>query len=227
MSEIRRLVRQHDRLLHEIAANTRHIRTSHGIDAPESILGTDEPSQSIFSQLIEKTNDTEAEFETIILGTKVYSNAFAGVLETTSSNDDQSNDVQTIIDAETSSSTHSTCLEDLRVILLTLEPQDIVFRSWSEFDLAKVFNPVNGSSTKREVAIRIYDMRKLTNSRYEGYKWLKSQGILGPARQLNRSTVLPKVLLRTPITVSIIRESRRGYHYKKGESFMCNVSPYF
>lgn len=154
LSEIRRLVRQHDRLLRKIAADTRHIRKSHGIDAPESILETDEPSQSIFSQLIETQNEKEADFETVILRTKVYSNAFVSVLDTTSSNNDQSDEVQTIVSAETGSPALPAYLVDLENIMQKVEFKDMGSSHWSKFDVPNT--PLKGASAQRKVVTTEY-----------------------------------------------------------------------
>jgi hypothetical protein len=99
ISEIKRLVRQHDRLLQEIAANTRAARRTHAVDAPASILGTDEASDSIFDAFETKKKENNNSFETVVVNSKVYSTAFTGVLSPTS-NDEYYDDARTIIDTE-------------------------------------------------------------------------------------------------------------------------------
>jgi hypothetical protein len=95
--DIRRLVRRHEALLREIATNTRELRKSHRVDAPASILGTDDASQSIFSQLMDSKDSDGHGFETVILNTQVYSNAFSGTIDPIT-NDKQSDDARDIVD---------------------------------------------------------------------------------------------------------------------------------
>jgi hypothetical protein len=101
LSEIRRLVRRHDTLLREIAYNTRRTRRTHAPDAPLSIL----------DKHIEETG-----FESLILSTKVYSNAFTEALKP-DTHDDESDDARTII--ETQSVNHMTTPETPMVTVVT------------------------------------------------------------------------------------------------------------
>jgi hypothetical protein len=57
---------------------------THSIEVAKSILSTAEANESIFSKLIEDNNagdrSLEESFEAVILGTRVYSKAFTGIL---------------------------------------------------------------------------------------------------------------------------------------------------
>lgn len=99
MSDIRRLVQRHGKLLQDIARNTRALRKSHSVHAPASILSADDASESILNQLIDSKGSQEKKFETVILSTKVYSTAFSGALEPVAE-DKQSNDARTTTDTE-------------------------------------------------------------------------------------------------------------------------------
>lgn len=65
----------------KIATSTRNLR-AHGVDAPDPILGTDEPNESISSQLIGAEQDDEHSLETTLLNTDVYSKACSRRLST-------------------------------------------------------------------------------------------------------------------------------------------------
>jgi hypothetical protein len=99
MFSIRKSVQKHEKLLREIVANTRHLRHAYGVEAPASILGTDEASESIFSQLIESKGNGKPGFESVILNTKAYTNAFTSALSPATT-DDQSDDPYTVIDSQ-------------------------------------------------------------------------------------------------------------------------------
>jgi len=92
VSEIRRQLQQHNTPLKEIAANTRNLR-AHGVEAPASILGTDEPNGSIFSQLIGAERDGEHSLETTLLNTDVYSKACSSRLRTDMDEDEGDDEV--------------------------------------------------------------------------------------------------------------------------------------
>jgi hypothetical protein len=53
------------------------MRTAHGVEAPASILDTVGAGRSTFGQLVESKDDEETAFETVILNTDAYSNAYA------------------------------------------------------------------------------------------------------------------------------------------------------
>ncbi|KAF2028717.1 hypothetical protein EK21DRAFT_69078, partial [Setomelanomma holmii] len=73
ISEIRRMIHRHDALIREIAKDTRALRRTHAIDAPASIFSTDDDTRSGLSQL--KDIEQDNTFETVILSSKVYSQA--------------------------------------------------------------------------------------------------------------------------------------------------------
>ncbi|KAF2819578.1 hypothetical protein CC86DRAFT_335248 [Ophiobolus disseminans] len=93
ISDIWRVVRRHEALLDRIAANTQHLRQTRAVDAPASILSKTEENDSILNHLVD-TKEDDTSFEAVILGTRVYSNAFTGTLDVT--DDDQSDDTRTI-----------------------------------------------------------------------------------------------------------------------------------
>jgi hypothetical protein len=95
MSEIRQLLRHHQKLLQQIARNTRDTRRTHAVDAPASIFSTDDDSQSMLSQL--KDVEQGETFENVILSSRVYSQAITGIL---GSAPDASDDTCTIMNPE-------------------------------------------------------------------------------------------------------------------------------
>tara|TARA_R110002003_G_scaffold2257_1_gene24144 strand:- start:2470 stop:3222 length:753 start_codon:yes stop_codon:yes gene_type:complete len=78
MSEIRQILRHQQELLQKIATNTRDTRRTHAVDAPASIFSTDDENQSMLSQL--KDVEQDETFETVILSSRVYSQAITDVL---------------------------------------------------------------------------------------------------------------------------------------------------
>ncbi|KAH7081888.1 hypothetical protein BKA63DRAFT_504839 [Paraphoma chrysanthemicola] len=94
--DIRQRLRDQDKLLQTIARNTRTTRQTRGVDAPESIFSVNEDGNSVFSQLKDVENNT---FDTVLLNSKVYSQAVTGILVSRSNGSD---DASTIVQEEVS-----------------------------------------------------------------------------------------------------------------------------
>lgn len=95
---MKRQLKEHKRLLRRIAADTRHLRRTHAIDAPESVFESDASNASIIDKLADREPDQaatlHATFESLVLAPQVYKKTFTGMLEPTT--DDQSDDTRTI-----------------------------------------------------------------------------------------------------------------------------------
>ncbi|KAF2244962.1 hypothetical protein BU26DRAFT_463801, partial [Trematosphaeria pertusa] len=98
ISAMKRQLKEHKRLLRRIAADTRHLRRTHAIDAPESVFESDASNASIIDKLADREPDQaatlHATFESLVLAPQVYKKTFTGMLEPTT--DDQSDDTRTI-----------------------------------------------------------------------------------------------------------------------------------
>ncbi|KAH7080727.1 hypothetical protein FB567DRAFT_595068 [Paraphoma chrysanthemicola] len=94
--DIRKRLRDQDKLLRTIASNTRTTRQIRRVDAPESIFSANEDCQSVFNQLKDIENDT---FDTVLLKSKVYSQAVTGIL---APGPNGSDDADTIVQKEDS-----------------------------------------------------------------------------------------------------------------------------
>jgi hypothetical protein len=218
ISEIKRLVRRHEALLREIAANTRNARETYAVEAPESILGMDEGSDSIFSKLPdtpkikEYSNDTS--FEAVILKSKVYSTTFTGVIGP-ASHDDHSDDTRTIIENEHVE--HATLPVLNRTVLATETSSNVMhlaintpcistsIQNLGVSDITAFTRTDHTSCSEDELDFRyfqsIYDIRKLTGSRYHGKLEPISKGLPVVWGHFDRNKVRLKYHLRQPIKV--------------------------
>ncbi|KAH3963561.1 hypothetical protein HBH70_216430 [Parastagonospora nodorum] len=215
ISDIRRLVQQHERLLRNIAANTSILR-AHGVDAPGSILGTDEPNDSIFSQLIHSKDDDDHGFETVILNSKVYSTAFTDALHP-ATDDGQSVDARTVVEP-----THGP------MILAIDAPQ--IRSSISNLHVVELYAQSHMPYTARsdselafeaqEVMVKI---QRVTESRYRGELYTNSRSSRGRpgffARHLVSMgyTLDPPLQIRTNVACSI-RLNDEYLNYEAGET---------
>ena len=228
-SEIRRLIRQNDALLQEIAANTRDLRRTHAVDAPASILSKDEDNGSIFSQLVD-TKDDDTSFETVILGTKVYSNAFAGALNPTG--DDQSDDARTIVDTPVHYTVPTTASQPaLRTSELALHAPQIKrsIDCLGIVDICAITQVDYNATLDEELGFQkgqyIDDIQKLTESRYQGR--LPSTGLQG---HFDRTKVLLYFTLRQPLEVHTIAAysntpNDKFLTFQKGDILKIKASP--
>ena len=84
LTEMKKLIRKHGKMLQRIANDTQRMREAHSIEAAESILGTDD-SSSIFSQLPIRTNISNHHsgslFESDLLKSDVYSKALNNTMK--------------------------------------------------------------------------------------------------------------------------------------------------
>lgn len=104
MSEIQRMLRRHEALLHKIAASTQALRRSHSIEAPNSIFDPDEAGQvtSILEQLADRDErNLGFAFDSMILDSHVYKKTVAGILRPSA--DDEADETYTTTDAGPSS----------------------------------------------------------------------------------------------------------------------------
>ncbi|KAF7670651.1 hypothetical protein GT037_011230 [Alternaria burnsii] len=88
LTEMKKLIQKHGKMLQRIANDTQRMREAHSIEAAESILGTDD-SSSIFSKLPIRTDISDHHsgslFESEVLRSKVYSKALNNTMEQTAS----------------------------------------------------------------------------------------------------------------------------------------------
>jgi hypothetical protein len=100
MTEMKKIIPEHGKMLRRIARDTRYMREAHSIEVAESILGTEDSSSSILSKLPIRSNasgrSSERHFESVILNTEVYSRAFNDTMKKTL--DIESDDEKTVTD---------------------------------------------------------------------------------------------------------------------------------
>ncbi|CAN9437224.1 unnamed protein product [Alternaria alternata] len=99
LTEMKKLIRKHGKMLQRIANDTQRMREAHSIEAAESILGTDD-SSSIFSKLPIRTNisghHSGSLFESDLLKSDVYSKALNNTMKQTA--DIEPDDANTVAD---------------------------------------------------------------------------------------------------------------------------------
>jgi hypothetical protein len=99
LTEMKKLIRKHGKMLQRIANDTQRMREAHSIEAAESILGTDD-SSSIFSKLQIRTNISDHHsgslFESDLLKSDVYSKALSNTMQQTA--DIEPDDANTVAD---------------------------------------------------------------------------------------------------------------------------------
>jgi len=181
IAEIRRLIRQHDAFLREIAANTRNTRNAHAVQAPESILLRDDEHESVFSQVI-ASKDVDDSFETVILGTKVYSNAFTDAIGP-ADDDDKSDDAKTVVDAPIRDVALRSARTDASE-LSNLAIHDPSIQSAVEgLEIVDIYaSPMLGhqAASNEELSYKtdqeIHGIRKISQSRYYGYTTSRKGG---------------------------------------------------
>jgi hypothetical protein len=238
LSEIRRLVRRHDTLLREIAHNTRHTRRTHAPDAPLSILGKDDGKESTFSQLIDDEDIEEKGFESLVLNTKVYSNAFTRALQP-KTNDDESDDACTI--TETQSISHTTAPKTPMVTVATgaiaeVHPFAInapkIGTSIQKLGITAIVAWAGvkyKAQSDEELSFKeheyINSVQKLTKSRYQG----SLVGNPGKWGHFDRKMVGITLRLGSPLRCYTVNTIRKPFHdnyltYKHGESLFITVS---
>jgi hypothetical protein len=230
LTEIKRLVRRHEVLLREIAANTREARKTHAIDAPESILGVDEASESIFSQLIDpsesRNHRLDVSYEAVILNSHVYNNTFRSNLHGAA--DNQSDHARTITDAESDERTVVSTSEEAVVAsdvepdskslaiharqiqpsILSLDITDIY--AWGSVD-----HPTRSDGKlmlKKDQ--KMSNVQQLTRSIYCGEIESSSKSIRETVGYFDRDKVIVWYTLQRPLTVRTLgvnREPRRGH----------------
>lgn len=228
ISEIKRLVRRHDRLLREIASNTRHIRETHGVNVPESVLGTDEASQSMFSQLIDDTNQAVRE---IASNTRHIRKPHGVNVPEAVGTDEAS---QSIFSQLIDNTNHAEAEFEKALLGTKLYTRAFngVFESTSDkqSESDDVQTMVNSKASNRtptnclaelknrvevldikdiypcdsrgDRANWICDLEKLTKHRYQG------KGLGGSIQEYNRTTVFVSLQLKEPIKVSRTKAGR-------------------
>jgi hypothetical protein len=234
ISEIKRLVRQHDSLLREIAANTLSTRRTHAVDAPTSILEADDDKESVFSELID-TDDTS--FDTVILNTKVYSNAFTGVLGP-GSHDDESDDARTIIETQSVSHTTTPVTETVarapkdttEAYNLAIDAPEIrsAIQNLGVTDIQAVVMFDHIARSNRELSFSqpdlIYNVQQVTTSQYHG-RCEKSPGGWG---QFDRRNVVIHFRLGEPLSIRTVEDchnpNKKCLTYERGEILLVEVS---
>lgn len=99
LTEIKKLLQKHERMLQRIANDTQRTREAYSIEAAESILSTDD-SSSIFSKLQIRTNISDHRsgslFESEVLKSNVYSKALNNTMKQTA--DIEPDDANTVVD---------------------------------------------------------------------------------------------------------------------------------
>jgi hypothetical protein len=216
ISEMRRLVRGQDKLLREIAANTHHLRDA-GVDAPASILDMDEANESIFSQLINAKDDKDTGFETVILNSQVYSNAFTNVLESTS-NDDQSNGTRTVSERTQDTSVLAIDALQIKSSISSLHVSGI--QAYTRLNYAACSN----EELTFKKGLYIGNIQRLTNSRWRGKTFPAS--IFWPSRSglFNRDQVDIIFTLDQPLKVRTSTAcSKPLLTYEEGEILLIEV----
>jgi hypothetical protein len=181
MSEIRQILRHHQELLQQIAKNTRDTRRTHAVDAPASIFSTDDDSQSMLSQL--KDVEQDETFETVILSSRVYSQATTGIL---GSAPDASDDACTIMNQEpadhdtqapennsTSISVPSTVSPPTFAGLILHDPSiRVSVEKLGVVDIYAIAMYDHDAQSEEELSFtesqRIYDLQKCSVARYRG-----------------------------------------------------------
>jgi hypothetical protein len=199
-------VRRSEALLREIAATTRELRKSHAIQAPESILSTEDDRESVLSQAI-WSKDVGPSFDAVILGTKVYANAFSGAIGP--ADDHEADDAKTILDTPFKDTVLKGAPPDAAEISLLAIHAASIQPAIAGLDvvniLAVIMRPYQATSdeeldcTKYQ---RIYDLQRVTKSRYRGYV---SSGPLGSKKiygHFKRDKVLISFVLRQPLEIS-------------------------
>jgi hypothetical protein len=226
--------------------NTQYLRKTHGVEAPASILATNEASESIFSQLIDSKDCEEVGFETVILNTKVYSNAFTGVLSPTA-NDDEPDDARTVlgsdivdlplrpvntaeVDGRSTSNTTGIRIDspELRGPIQSLGVTGIIA------NCSKMYTAqLDGEISFKKFDL-VHDVQRFSESRYGGriIQYSGVLGMLGIERaiwgQFDRANVVLEFKLRHPLKVRTVEAFSSPYDgyvsYSKGEIFTVNVS---
>lgn len=203
VADIRKRVRRHEALLREIAANTRYLRRSRAVQAPESILSPDDERESVFSQVIASKN-VKPSFETVILGTQVYSNAFAGAIGPV--DDDGSDDARTVVNAPSQEIPLANALAgmpepsklaihapSIQSAIKGLDVADIIARAQVACESAR-----KDELSHKEVE-QIKDIQKITENRYYGSILRGSEKSFG---HFERDTVMMCFILRKPLTIA-------------------------
>jgi hypothetical protein len=216
ISEMRRLVQGQEMLLREIATNTHHLRDA-GVDAPASILRTNEANESIFSQLINAKDDMDSGFETVLLNSKVYPNAFTENLEPTS-NDDQFDGARTVAERAQDTSV-------LAIDALQIKP------SISSLHVSGIqaYTRLNHTACSNEEltfkkGLYIGNMQRLTNSRWRGKTFPSS--MFWPSRSglFNRDQVDIIFTLDQPLKVLTSTACNKPLlTYEEGETLLVEV----
>ncbi|KAH5139533.1 hypothetical protein HBI56_226700 [Parastagonospora nodorum] len=191
ISDIRRLVQQQDRLLRKIAANTRDLRAL-GVVAPESILGTDETNDSIFTQLIHSKDDEGHGFEIDILNSKVYANAFTAIFAP-AADDGQSDDARTIIEPARSHVTLAIDAQQIRSSINNLHVIELSARSHVPYTARSI----------EELSFKVEDIitkiQQVTESQYRGEIFTESRASQGRPGFFNRRDVVMWYMLGSPL----------------------------
>jgi hypothetical protein len=177
-------------------------------------------------------------FDSEVLNSEVYSNAFTGLLQP-DIQDDESDDARTIIETEPIGRTKSLGARTMRIVTgtaaeiysLAIDAHEI--RSCiqnlgvTKIDASVGVDNVAGLdeelSSKRYD--RIYSISRLTKSRYHGQR----KNSTGKWGQFDRKKVKIRFLLRSPFLIRTVKASgkpmnRKFCSYEKGEFLLVTVS---
>jgi hypothetical protein len=242
MSEIRQLLRHHQELLQKIAKNTRDTRRTHAVDAPASIFSTDDESQSMLSQL--KDVEQDETFETVILSSRVYSQAITGIL---GSANDESGDACTIMNQEpvdrdnqapennsTSISAPSTVSPPTSTGLILHDPSiRVSVEKLGVIDIYATARCNHAAQYEEELSFkenqRIYDLQKCSVARYKGKLKSDLPDVPETWGYFDRTKTALKFQVRQPLKARALVDCKKPRHkadliFEKDDILNINVS---
>jgi hypothetical protein len=238
MSEIRQILRHHQELLQKIAKNTRDTRRTHAVDAPASIFSTDDESQSMLSQL--KDVEQDETFETVILSSRVYSQAITDVLScasdefydacTTMNQEPGDRDNQAPENNSTSISVPSTVSPPTSRELLLHHPSiRVSVEKLGVIDIYAIARCNHAAQSEEELNFtkrqRIYDLQKCSVARYKGKLKSDLPDVPETWGYFDRNKIMVVFQLRQPLKArALVDCGTFGLGFKKGDVFNIEVS---
>jgi hypothetical protein len=248
LTEMKKLIRKHGKMLQRIANDTQRMREAHSIEAAESILGTDD-SSSIFSKLPIRTNisghHSGSLFESDLLKSDVYSKALNNTMKQTA--DIEPDDANTVADdGMTMYNDDSDCTidspiteEDSASALMagtpTFAPFSASFTSAINYLRVGTIGALSlenyTAQSPKELSLKCYNdivaLRKLDEWRYLGKIYendIQRTGIV------DRRRLCVEYRLNVPLQIKASRNSgsdtyrERGLHYLKGDALEIKAS---
>jgi hypothetical protein len=227
---------------------------THSIEVAQSILSTPEANEIIFSKLIENDNagdgSLEESFETVILGTQVYSKAFTGILTplVNGGSDDEgivTDDTMTTTEKDQGHNAASSVADGfcLRSELPATELEFIPLGD--RFDTVMKALNIDGDltayaacnySAKRPEELSFIQFEEFRHIRKVSRGWYYGEKMKTPDREakqsglLERNKIIPRFELTVPLRVRTSRGSSRdteklwNIYYDKDDVVEINVS---